>query len=232
MATLSLCSTLDVPEPSYWPISLKKYGTNPAGKPVYRIVFAPTVQKLIFGTNGKGETGAHVRPAYRHLGPVWIMEKWISGQQATQMTPSEYERMGPRDPQSGMLIEGPYPYNGVYHHCWTFDAEGIVGVEQIIGLIKKGEGRSLAEIQAKNKELDEKEEKRQAEERFMRVRETEPLYGTRAASFAGQPKAANHKTFRNPITANELARGGMPFKRGAIMSRKGRTVEWPSMTQP
>lgn len=225
MTTL-LTTSSGVPKPSHYPVSMARFGANPFGEPLFRLVYAPSVKKMIFGTNSKGETGAHVRPAYRHLGEKWILEKWISGQQATKMTPAEYENYGPRDPQSGMLLEGPYPSCGIYNHCWTFDADTLQGgiegaVEKIIGLINKGSQRSLSEIQAGNRELDAKEEKRAADERFLRVRETEPLFGARAANFAGTPKTFNHKSLRNPITADKT---GLPTKRGSVMALKGPTV--------
>ncbi len=223
---LVVSNSLDVPEPSHWPISLTRFGTNPFGKPVFRMVFSPTVRKLIFGTNAKGEVGGHVRPSYRHLGDVWILEKWISGAQACQMTPTEYENYGPRDPQSGMLIEGPYPHQGIYNHCWTFDGDTLQGgiegaIDKIIGLINKGAGRSYAEIKAANKELDEKEEKRAADERFLRVRETESCFGIRPASVSGGPRVGNLKSLRNPITADKT---GLPIKRGSVMALKGPTI--------
>lgn len=220
---LSLCNSLELPKPSHWPVSMAGFGKNPKGEPLYRVVLASTVFKLIFGTGPDGTTGAHIRPAYRHIGKKWIIEKWLSGWETTKMTPREYQNYGPRDPQSGMLLEGPYPADGVYHHCWTFEGENpeISSIEKIIGLIRKGEGKSLAQIKAENKAIDEKEEKRANAERFMRVRETEPLYGIRPASFAGTPKSVNHKTQRTPIAANELK---LPYKRGSVVAMRGPTV--------
>ena len=148
------------------------------------------------------------------------------GIQACQMTPQEYENYGPRCPQSGMLLEGPYPTRGLYNHCWTFDADTLQGgiegaIDKIVGLIRAGEGKSLAEIKAGNKELDARQEKRDADERFLRVRETEPLFGARAANFAGTPKTFNHKSLRNPMTADKT---GLPTKRGSVMALKGPTI--------
>ena len=224
--SLVLSNTLTVPEPSHLPISLVRFGTNPFGGNLFRAVYAPTVRKLIFGTDAKGVQGAHVRPAYRHLGEVWILEKWITGQQACQMTPEEYENYGPRDPESGMLLEGPFPSRGIYNHCWTFDADtlqnGIEGaVDKIIGLINNGAKRSYAEIKAANKEIDAKEEKRAADERFLRVRETESCFGIRPASVPGGPRMGNLKSLRNPITADKT---GLPIKRGSVMAMKGPTL--------
>jgi hypothetical protein len=220
---LTVQNSLELPKPSHWPVSMAAFGKNPQGEPLYRVVFAPTVFKLIFGTAPDGTVGAHKRPTYRHIGKKWIIEKWLSGWETTKMSPKEYETYGPRDPQSGMLLEGPYPSNGIYHHCWTFEGENpeIGSIEKIINLIKKGEGKSIGQIKDENKALDEKEEKRADAERFMRVRETEPLYGIRPASFAGSPKAVNHKTQREPISAQQT---GLPYKRGSVVAMRGPTV--------
>lgn len=224
--SMILSNSSRVPEPSHYPVSLTRFGNNPFSQPLWRMVYAPSVKKLIFGTDKFGTTGAHVRPAYRHLGEVWILERWISGAQATQMTPQEYESYGPRCPQSGMLLEGPYPSSGIYEHCWTFDVDTLQGgiegaIDKIIGLINKGAGRSYAEIKAANKELDAKEEKRAADERFLRVRETESCFGIRPASLPGGPRVGNLKSLRNPITADKT---GLPTKRGSVMAMKGPTV--------
>jgi hypothetical protein len=126
-----------------------------------------------------------------------------------------------------MLINGPYPYEGTYNYCWSFDKDTLQGgmegaVEKIVNLIKKGEGKSLGQIKAENAELDAKEEKRAAAERFMRVREKEPLFGVRPANFAGRPKTVNHKTQRTPVAANQLR--GMPTRRGSVVSKRGPQV--------
>jgi hypothetical protein len=220
---LVVSNSLEIPKPSHWPISMARFGSNPFGEPMYRVVFAPTVKKLVFGQFPDGYVGGRVRPMHREIGNKWIIEKWISAFEDTKMTPSEYERYGPRDPQSGMLIDGPYPYQGTYNHCWTFDGENPepASIEIAIRLVEKGKGRSFSEIKAANREMDAKQEKQAAEQRFLRVRETEPLYGIRPASFPGGPKAVNHKSQRLPIAANDL---GMPTKRGSVMSMRGPKV--------
>jgi hypothetical protein len=225
---LGISNSLDIPKPSAWPVSMSRFGVVPLGTfrgdPIYRVVFAPTCKKLIFGTASDGTTGAHVRAKHPAAGKKWILEKWISGWEACKMTPTEYERWGPRDPQSGMLIEGPYPSSGIYEHCWTFDSiEEISGVDKIIGMINHGAKRSAAQVKQGNAELDAKAEKEASDKRFLRCRETEPLYGIRPASFAGKPKTVNHKSQKTPIAANNL---GLPTRRGSVVAMKGPQVKF------
>jgi hypothetical protein len=222
----TLFNPSSIPEPSSYPVGMSRFGMNPFHQPLFRMVYAPSVKKMIFGTDTKGVTGGHIRPAYRRLGEVWILEKWISGQQSCQMTPQEYENFGARCPQSGLLIEGPYPVTGVYEHVWTFDADTLQGgiegaLDKIIALVNKGAGRSYEEIKAANKEFDAKEEKRAADERFLRVRETESCFGIRPASLPGGPRTGNLKSLRDPITADKT---GLPTQRGSVMAMKGPTL--------
>lgn len=221
---LTIQNTLELPRPSQWPMDCKRFGLNPEGEPLYRVVFAPSVFKLVFGQFSDGYVGARPRKTYPQLGNTWILEKWISGFEDTKLTPAEYEKWGPRDPQSNMLINGPYPYKGTYNMCWDFkkDNPSPGEVEKVIGMIRKGEGKSLAQVKAENSEIDRKQEEQAAAERFMRVRETEPLYGVRPASFAGRPKTVNHKSQRAPISANELnAKSRLPVRRGSVVSMRG-----------
>jgi hypothetical protein len=224
---LTVQQSLELPTPSQWPMDMARFGKNPEGGNLYRVVFAPSVKKLVFGEFSDGYVGAKVRPMYRELGNTWILEKWLSGFEDTKLTPAEYERYGPRDPQSNMLINGPYPYKGTYNFCWDFksDSPSLGEVEKAIGLIRKGEGKSVSEIRAQNREIDHKQEEQAKAERFMRVREKEPLYGVRPASFAGNPKRNNHKSQRTEISANELAKMNFPYKRGSIVSMRGPKVE-------
>jgi hypothetical protein len=219
---IELATSLELPKPSHWPTPMVRFGINPESDPMYRVVFAPTVMKLVFGCFSDGYVGARARPSYPQIGSKWIMEKWISGYEDTKMTPADYERWGPRDPESGMLINGPYPYKGTYNHCWTFDAiADISGIEHIIRMIEQGAKRTFAEVQQGNRELDAKAEKDAAANRFLRVRETEPLYGVRPANFAGAPKSVNHKSQRLPVAANNL---GLPVKRGSVVAMRGPKV--------
>lgn len=222
--SLSVANTLEIPEPSHWPTPMGRFGLTPDGRNRYRVVFAPTVHKLVFGEFSDGYTGARLRKTYPQTGNKWILEKWISGFDDTKMTPAEYERWGPRDPRSGMLINGPYPFKGTYNECHTFESGNpeLGSIEKVIKLVEEGAKRSPSQIKANNRMLDAKEEKEAAERRFLRVRETEPLYGVRPANFAGTPKTVNHKSARNPVSANELRH--LPYKRGSVVSLKGPTI--------
>ena len=217
---LSIANTMEIPKPSHWPMSMARFGKNPMGENIYRVVFAPTVRKLVFGQFSDGYIGARLRKSYPAIGNKWIIEKWISGFEDTRMTPAEYEKWGPRDPQSGMLINGPYPYNGTYNECHTFEFENpqAGSIEKIIALVEKARYNDPIANRIAMRDEDERKEKADAEQRFLRVRELEPLYGARPASIGGRPKAVNHKTQNTALTANEL---GLPTANNKVVARQG-----------
>src|ERR1700744_4313279 len=95
-----------IPEPTHYPLSLAKYGLNPYGKPKYRVVFAPSVKMLVGGEFPDGFSGYRARPAYSHVGDAWIIEKWKSANDYTQMSELDYN-LKYRDAITGLCLTGP-----------------------------------------------------------------------------------------------------------------------------
>src|SRR5882757_1458064 len=95
------------PEPTHYPMPLAEYGKSPFGDNLFRIVYAPSVRKIVGGMFPDGFTGYRSRPAYRHLGDVWVIEKWLSAVEDTGMTESSYD-MQYKD-EHGLILTGPYP---------------------------------------------------------------------------------------------------------------------------
>ena len=201
---------LNIPTPSQWPMALGRYGLNPYGEPLFRIVFAPSVRMIVGGEFADGFTGYRVRPAYRPIGNKWILEKWISALEHTHCGQEEYERRW-RDSTTGLIPTGPYPSRGVYFHCWTFDkAPGEQeNIEHVIQAILRGKERDPRENQRALLDTMAREEKEADAQRYDRCKELLPAYGVRAASFRGHVKAT--KTAPIMKTANEL---GLPVKTG------------------
>src|SRR5580658_8271982 len=107
-----------LPEPTLAPRSLRQYGETPWGAPLWRCVFAPSVKKIVGGKFADGFIGYRARPAYRHIGPYWVLEKWISAQELTGKTESQYNEVF-QDAETKLFATGPYPHRGVYHYCET-----------------------------------------------------------------------------------------------------------------
>lgn len=214
---IQLCGS--IPEPVYWlgnphPSVMKRFGENPYGGPLFRIVFAPSVKMLCGGepTNpeaeGYGVPGYYVRPAYRHIGAKWIMEKWISAFDHTMMTEEQYN-LKFRDPYTGLILTGPYPSRGVYFECHTFDflSPGDCNIETIAALVKKAKMNDPAANARAMRQTREAEEKADQQNRFDKIKDLMPVAGIRAANIGGHVKAT--KSAPTPKTANEL---GLPIR--------------------
>jgi hypothetical protein len=189
-------------------------GTNPYGDPLFRIVFAPSVKMLCGGEFSDGYTGYRIRPAHRHIGSKWIMEKWISGWDSTFMSPEQYD-LKFRDPFTGLVSTGPYPSKGSYFHCHTFEYSqpGDGGIDTIIALVKKAKLNDPTENARAIRATREAEEKDAQNKRFDKIKDLMPVAGIRAANIGGHVKVT--KSAPTPKTANEL---GLPT-RGATQIR-------------
>jgi hypothetical protein len=198
----------ETPKPTHWPMSLTRFGLNPYGEPLFRIVFAPSVKMLCGGEFADGYTGYRFRPAYRHIGNKWIMEKWISGWEHTLMSPIDYD-LKFRDPFTGLVATGPYPERGVYFQCHTFEysSPGDGGIETIANLIKKAKMNDPVANARAIKASREAEEKSDQQKRYDKIKELMPVAGIRAANIGGMVKAT--KSAPTPKTANEL---GLPTR--------------------
>src|ERR1700761_2477938 len=128
-----------IPEPSHYPLSMARYGLNPHGESLYRVVFAPSVKKIVGGEFADGFKGYRVRPAYRQLGQVWILERWLSPMRLTGMTEQKYNEQY-ADPYTGLISTGPYPQRGSYVLCEELNGNPAdMNFDWIIGYIKKAE---------------------------------------------------------------------------------------------
>lgn len=215
-----LCS--GVPEPTHFPRAMACYGLNPYGQPKFRIVFAPSVKTLVGGRFSDGFEGYRARPAYRHIGNKWIVEKWVSAQQHTGgLTPIAYE-LKFRDPVSGLCLTGPYPERGTWNWCHTFDGCDPVNenMDQLIGLLLKAERNDPRENQRAILDTLAKEEKADDAKRFDQCKELLPAYGIRAANIGGRVKATKSAPLMK--SANEL---GLPLQGFSVMDSQQKQIQ-------
>jgi hypothetical protein len=209
-----------VSEPNHWlgdptPETMKRIGgTNPYGGNLFRIVFAPSVRMLCGGEFSDGFTGYRSRPAYRHIGSKWILEKWVSAWDFTQMNEEQYILKW-RDPITGLIATGPYPSRGVYFQCHTFEFSkpGDGGVETIIALVNKAKLNDPIANARAIRATREHEERVAQQNRYDKIKDLMPVAGIRAANIGGRVKVT--KSAPTPKTANEL---GLPI-RGATQIR-------------
>lgn len=98
---------------------LERFGFNPYGEPIFRVVWGPSVTKIVGGfwmDNGKSEY--RVTPKYGY-DPKWILERW---QPACEVGTPEVWDEQTRTPD-GFYGIGPFPAHGRYLHCTTFSTQ-------------------------------------------------------------------------------------------------------------
>lgn len=183
-----------------------RYGLNPHGEPLWRVVFAPSVKKIVGGRFADGFLGYRARPAYRHIGPHWVLEKWISAYDLTKQTEAQYNERE-QDAVTKLFPTGPYPHRGVYHYCETLSCTpDNANFDKLIAWIAKGKLNRPQDNARALMETMEREEKADENKRLDWARNKQSAFGIRAANLGGHVK----KTKSAPMmkSANEL---GLPI---------------------
>jgi len=207
-------SITSAPLPRQFPAPMKRYGQNPYGENLYRIVFAPSVMRLVGGRWPDGRAEYRLRPKYRGIGDVWVLEKWISGLKDSGMTEESYNFTF-TEPGTGLLLNGPYPKRGVYQHVHSFETvqPGDCNLEWLIGIVNKAEYNDPAKVKAAIETHYLKREKNEDGLQFDRLKEALPAFGVRPTSFRG--RVHSQKSYRVDQKANRLRQpSGRPMPIG------------------
>ena len=180
----------------HWPTPMAKYGQNPYGENLYRIVLRDSRRHLVGGTWPDGSTGYEWVPKYRKVSSPWVLERWYTSWEFTKMSRSMWD-LTMKDPQSGWLLLGPYPDRGEYDLVWEFD-HGVDSdnLDQIIAACERARSRSFEDVRAAHKAEYEQEERDQKREAQAEIRDAMMAFGTR------------------PMVSSRLARG---FKTAPLM---------------
>jgi len=165
------------PTPEWVEKTVRRYGTNIYGDPLFRIVWSETRKHLVGGIwedHSDKDCVNLIREVaeYRWV-PVygntqrWVLETWCPPEKYG--TPAIWEREF-RDEKSGLLTLGPFPSRGDYEHSYTFEYDGQYvpltpeSVEAVCYLIEKGREYSYALKKAALEE-EQKRKDREWEER-------------------------------------------------------------------
>lgn len=199
----------------HWPTPMLRFGVNPYGDPLYRIVLSSSRMNLAIDDDGV----AVWIPTYTFMDKqgrpiaMWVMERWLSAWDFCQMTPRKWNET--------MLILGPYPERGEYQHCHSFETctPTDANLEKLISWIEEGKTRPFAEHLKANKGQYENEEKAKRAKMNDIILDKWSSYG--CAPFVGGA-GVKRGTKTRPIlkTANEL---GLPIgnnKFSTIPSKK------------
>jgi hypothetical protein len=185
----------------HWPCPMARFGVNPHGQPLYRIVFAPSRRYLnISDWDKDGNKYAKWVPLYRRLGNVWVMEKW--------RTPEEFE---PRGKAAWPLLLGPWPDKGEYELCHVFEAclPSDANIEKLIAWVEMGNKHTLYEKIVHARAETEREQDQMRNTVRDRIRNKLPAFGYRVIS--GSHGSRGSKTGKILKSAEEL---GLPTTPG------------------
>ena len=140
----------------HWPTPMGRFGKNPFGENLYRIVLASSRRHLVGGLWPDGDTGYHWVPKYRSVKAAWILERW----RWEMLSKLQWDALV--DPVSGWPLFGPYPARGDYELVWEFEA-GVDAdnLENIIGFVDRRDSwsfqdhrdRIAAEYQQEEKDI-------------------------------------------------------------------------------
>jgi hypothetical protein len=125
----------------HYPMPMERFGKNPYGENLYRIIFGKTRCSLIVGDwNKNGMPVGRWKPTYPHLQNQWILEKWRSAFEFTGCTAAQWNA------DANCTVLGPYPDRGEYQMVGQegFNPEQ-VNIEKLIQLVEAGNQRSWRE---------------------------------------------------------------------------------------
>lgn len=119
------------------PTSMQRFGLNPYGQPLYRIVFSASRRNLVGGQWPDGSNHFEWAPTYNQISPAaWVLEKWLSSDDFAGVSKEYWE--------DNLLILGPWPERGEYQHAHTFEACGPTdaNLDKLISWIEAGRNTS------------------------------------------------------------------------------------------
>lgn len=157
----------------HWPMSMTRFGLNPFGENLYRIVLTDSRRFIVHGKwNDSGQPRAAWQLLYPQMMGRWVLEKWRSAFEFTVKTAAQWNR----DPDC--LVLGPYPTRGEYQMVGD-DAfpPADTNIEKLIGMIEVSRVSWAEKLRAcrTQQEYVKADEKRQ---RVDIIRDCLPAYGT------------------------------------------------------
>lgn len=202
----------------HWPTPMSKYGKNPYGDNLFRLVWAPSARYLIYGTWPDGSTKASWNRKYPQAGDNWVLDKWLSAYEFAKCTPEVWNET--------MTILGPYPDRGEYDLAHVFDMVNPddSNLEKLIIWINEGKNRSFFENRVACQANADAEELDRKRLRLDIIRDSLPAFG--AAPMVGHGGGRGTKTAPILKSAEEL---GLPTGGGQsrVMPTRKQEFEVP-----
>ena len=133
---MSLIQSIASDAPTHYPYPMSRFGLNPYGQPMWRIVFADSVRRLVGGRWPDGAEEYRMAKVYTgpHAKGRWVLESWISAEEHTGCTCEEYP-LKFQSPGCSITIQSePYPHEGTYveRHIFSVAGPEHFNIEQLI----------------------------------------------------------------------------------------------------
>jgi hypothetical protein len=151
------------------------HGLNPTGKPMWRIVFADSVRRMIGGRWPDGREEYRLARVYTGPGAKgkWVLESWISAFEHTGCTAEEY-RIKFQAPGCVTTIQNePYPFDGTYVERFIFAGEP-ARVDELIQMWSRDRDVSWYQRRRLKQEMMDQKAKKDREEDLYRLRDAQP----------------------------------------------------------
>jgi hypothetical protein len=173
----------------HYPVSMARFGTNPWGDNLYRIVLCRTRKSFVSGNGWMMK--------YNQEPWQWILEKWISVEQFAGCDRETWDRE--------KSILGAYPSRGEYELCYIFDVctPDNASIEKLIAWIEMGQRNSPAEIAQAIKDEQERELATKRGTMRDRIANLLPAFGTNCVAARGGIRGT--KTAQLEKSAQEIA---------------------------
>ena len=180
---------------SHHPTPMARFGLNPYGENLYRIVFAPSRRSL-----AGDASGFRWVPTYRAIGTKWVLERWHDPWKFSQCTKEAWDR------QFAQIL-GPYPSRGEYAHCHTFEVVQPEDCDlgKLISWIEAGQTKSFQDNLDACKQQYADEEAANRAKQFAIIDDAHPAFGTTAIASSRVVRGTKAPRLRK--SANDL---GMP----------------------
>lgn len=183
----------------FWPLeSMARFGQNPFGENLWRIVHAPSRRSLVHGYGRKPKW----LPTYPQAGQSWVLEKWLSAYEFTKCTAETWNM--------GLTILGPYPSRGEYEVAHIFESlpPSDVNLDKVISWIEAGKRYSSNENRNAMKDEMAKEDTDKRKYWKDRLLNCLPAFGSVPMSGLGGGRGT--KTIEFAKTAHQIDKPASP----------------------
>lgn len=160
---------------THHPTPMGRFGLNPQDAPLWRVVFADSVKRLIGGRWADGKEEYRLARVYNGPGAKgkWVLESWISAFEHTGCTAEEY-RIKFQAPGCMTTIQNePYPHQGTYVERFIFPGEPS-RVDEVINRWNQQRDIGFAERRRAIQDTIDYNAKKTRESELYRLREAQP----------------------------------------------------------